>query len=114
MLTLLDSLKPLYDKQPAHVQARKRWLNLRVSYLGQAGRTDEALKLQKQLATDYPRDYSAQQQYARALADAGDYPAAYAWLTRVIVKEAKVLGYDAGYLRTAYTQFFAQRGRCAD
>ena len=42
---------------------RKRWQRpVRVSYLAQAGRTDEVMRLQKQLATDYPRDYSAQQQ----------------------------------------------------
>src|SRR5262249_49415160 len=101
-------------RQPAHVQGRKRWLQLRVSYLGQAGQRDLALKLQKQVATDYPRDYSAQQQYARALADAGDYPAAYAWLTRVLVKEAKWLYWEEGYLRGVYTQLLEQEGRYAD
>jgi tetratricopeptide (TPR) repeat protein len=114
MLALLDTLKPLYEKQPPHLQAGKRWLNQRVSYLNQAGRTDEALKLQKQLATDYPRDHYVQQQYAQALASAGDYPAAYAWLTRVLVKEAK---WDAGEeesLRGTYAGFLQQQGRFAE
>ena len=69
--------------------------------------------MQKQLAADYPRDYSMQQQYAQALAGAGDYPAAYAWLTRVLVKEAKWLGYEEESLRNTYTHLLQQQGRQA-
>ena len=114
MLTLLDTLKPLYDKQPVQVQARKRWKGLRVNYLTQTGRTDEALRSQKQMATDFPRDYSVQQQYAQALAATGDFPAAYAWLTRVLVKEAKLFDYEEDALRYAYTNLLQQQGRDAD
>ena len=59
--TLLDTLQPLYKKQPPHLHAIQRLQQQRVSYLNQTGRTDEALRLQKQLATDNPRDYAAQQ-----------------------------------------------------
>src|SRR5262249_47191964 len=94
LLALLDTLRPLYEKQLRRIQAGKRWRSLRVAALGEAGRTDEVLGLQKQLAADHPRDYSLQQQYAQALAGTGDYPAAYAWLTRVLVKEAKWLDHE--------------------
>ena len=40
----------------------------------------------KQLAADYPHDSSLQEQYVHALAEAGDYPAAYAWLERVLAR----------------------------
>jgi Flp pilus assembly protein TadD len=111
MLTLLDTLKPLYDKQPPHLHARQRWAQQRMSYLAQAGRTDEALRLHKQLAIDYPHDYGLQQQYAQALAGAGDYPAAYAWLTRVLVKDAKWLDWEDDSLHTTYAQLLQQQGR---
>jgi tetratricopeptide (TPR) repeat protein len=114
MLALLDALEPLYKQQPAHVQARKRWLHLRTSHLGQSGQTDQALRLQKQLATDYPHDYTLQQEYAQALAAAGDYPAAYAWLDRVLVKESRWLPYEEESLRNAYTRLLEQQGRYAD
>ena len=78
------------------------------------GRTDDALRLQKQLAADYPRDYSLQQQYAQALAGVGDYPAAYGWLTRVLVKEAKWLDLEEESLRSAYTDLLQRQGRYAD
>ena len=114
MLTLLDALKPLYDKQPAHVQARKSWLQMHAYNVAQTGRTDEALRLRKQLAANYPRDYSLQQEYAQALAGAGDYAAAYAWLTRVLVKDAKWLDHEEDALRTTYASFLQQQGRNAD
>src|SRR5262249_48081857 len=87
---------------------------LRVSYLNQADQTDEALRLQKQLATDYPRDVRLQEAYARALADAGDYPAAYAWLNRVLAKEARRTGGEEEALRNAFTHLLQQQGRFAD
>ena len=114
MLALLDSLRPLYDKEPPHVQAGKRWQTQRVAYLSQAGRTDEAMKVRKQLAADYPRDHDLQQQYAQTLAGAGDYPAAYAWLKRVLVKESKWADHEEEALRTTYTGFLQRQGRSAD
>jgi len=114
MLALLDVLQPLYERQPAHVQSRKRWQHLRVTYLSRTGRSDEALRLQKKLAIDYPRAYSVQQEYARAVANAGDYPAAYAWLTRVLVKEARWRDWEEESLRNVYTQLLQQQGHFAD
>ncbi|HEV3120214.1 MAG TPA: hypothetical protein VGY58_24345 [Gemmataceae bacterium] len=114
MLRLLDVLQPLYERQPDHVQARKRWRHLRVSYLSQTGQTDEALRLRKQLAEDYARDYSLQREYAQALGNAGDYPAAYAWLTRVLVKQAKWHENEEEALRASYAQLLQQQGRYAD
>ena len=114
MLTLLDALKPLYDKQPAHVHARKSWLQMRANNVSRTGRTDEALQMKKQLAIDYPRDYALQQEYVQALAAVGDYPSAYAWLTRVLGKEAKWLNYEEETLRTTYTSLLQQQGRNAD
>lgn len=114
MLTLLNTLKPLYQKQPTHVHALKRWRGLQVSYVNQTGRADDALALRKAMAADYPRDYYLQVQYAQALAGAGDYPAAYAWLTRILVKDAKWLDGEEESLRNTYTQFLRQQGRYVD
>jgi predicted Zn-dependent protease len=114
MLALLDILRPLYQRQPATVQGPKRWLHLRVSYLTQTGQKDEALRLRKQLAADHPRDYGLQQEYAQALASAGAYADAYAWLTRVLVKESRWLDYEEESLRSVYTQLLRQQGRYAD
>jgi predicted Zn-dependent protease len=114
LLTLLDVVKPLYDLQPVHVGAGNRWLRWRASYLDQVGRPDEALSLRKKLASDYPHDNSAQRQYAQALANTGDYPAAYAWIARILVKESKWVGHEEESLRNTYAQLLRQEGRYAD
>ena len=69
----------------------KRWNEWRCNVLERTGQSQEVLKLRKQLAADYPHDYNLQQQYARALANVGEYPAAYAWLDRVLVPASKWL-----------------------
>ncbi len=97
-LRLLDALRPVYERQPAHVLAMKRWNESRCNILERTGQSQEVLKLRKQLAADYPHDYGLQQQYARALANVGEYPAAYAWLDRVLVPAAKWLPYEEEYL----------------
>ncbi len=111
MLALIDVLRPLYEKQPAHVHAGKRWLELRIAYLEQAGRTDEALRLRKDVAMAYGHNQGVQQQYAQALANAGDHPAAYAWLTRVLGKDAKWREEEAEALHNLYAQLLEQEGR---
>src|SRR5262249_12228441 len=68
MLALLDQLKPIYSRQPGHRHSMKRWTVQRLSALQQTGQTDETLRVQKQLAVEWPRDSGLQQQYAQALA----------------------------------------------
>ena len=89
-LRLLDALRPVYERQPADVLAMKRWNEWRCNILERTGQSQEVVKLRKQLAADYPHDYNLQQQYARALANVGEYPAAYAWLDRVLVPAVEV------------------------
>ena len=80
---MLDALRPIYERQPVHVLAMKRWNEWRCNILERTGQGQEVLKLRKQLAADYPHDCGLQQQYSQALANAGDFPAAYSWLDRV-------------------------------
>jgi len=111
MRDLLDRLKPIFARQPAHRQSLKRWTQLRLSALQQTGQTDEALRWQKQLAVDFSRDYSLQQQYAQALASAGNYSAAYAWLKGVLDNNAHWFPYEEEYLRNTYAQILEGQGR---
>ena len=55
-LQLLDALRPVYERQPAHVLAMKRWNESRCNILERTGQSQEVLKLRKQLAADYPHD----------------------------------------------------------
>ncbi len=113
-LHLLDVLRPVYERQPAYVLAMKRWSESRCTRLQQSGQSQAVLALRKQLAADYPHDYNLQQQYARALADGGDYPAAYAWLDRVLAVEKRP-PYDEVYLCIdCYAEMLRQEGRYED
>jgi predicted Zn-dependent protease len=114
MLTLLDVVQPSYQRQPAYRQALKRWQQMRANYLVQAGQGDQALALMKVLATNYPQDFGLQHNYAQALVNAGDYPAAYAWLNRILVKDARWSPSEEESLRSQYTQFLAAQGRYPD
>ncbi len=109
-LALLDALRPTHDKQPPHLQARKHWLLHRLAHLA----SDEAAKLRKQLADDHPRDVALQRDHAQALAAAGDYAGAYAWLTRALGKDAKWNDGEEAALLTAYAALLEQQGRYAD
>ena len=72
------------------------------------------LKLRKQLAADDPHDYGLQQQYAQALANVGDYQAAYAWLDGVLVPASKWLPQEEECLVAAYSELLQQQGRYDD
>jgi predicted Zn-dependent protease len=113
-LRLLDALRPVYERLPAHVLAMKRWNESRAGALERAGQSQQVLEIRKQLAADYPHDYNLQQQYARALAGVGEFPAAYAWLDRVLVPEAKWQPYEEECLVTTYADLLRQQGRYDD
>jgi predicted Zn-dependent protease len=113
-LALLDVLKPIFARQPAHRHALKSWMQERMTTLQQAGQSEEALRLQKQLAADWPHDADVQEQYARGLASAGDYPAAYACLERALAGDNRWLPREEESLRNTYAQFLETQGRFAD
>lgn len=104
-----DALQKVYERQPAHLEAAKTWRSRRVSLFEQAGQSDKAAQLAKELATDYPRDYYLQYRYAQALANTGDYVAAYAWLDRVLA--AKWEPSQEESLRGQYAEFLRLQGR---
>jgi predicted Zn-dependent protease len=83
-LKMLDVLRPVYDRQAAFLQGGKSWRRLRLGVLQRAGQSDLARSVAKQLALDYPHDYTAQQEYAQALFQAGDYTSGYAWIDRTL------------------------------
>jgi len=113
-LALLDALKPVFARQPAHVAAMRSWMDRRAGYLQSTGQGDQALALRRQIAQQSPHDANAQQQYARALADAQDYEAAYAWIAKVLGPDARWLPYEEESLRSVTTDLMRQQGRYAE
>jgi predicted Zn-dependent protease len=114
MLSLLDALKPTYERQPPHLAALKSWLQHRLNFLNSANRNTEALAVQKQLAEKWPHDASEQVRYADALANQGQWTAGYAWLDRVNVAEAKWYPWEDEMLRAMYADLLNRQGRWTD
>jgi tetratricopeptide (TPR) repeat protein len=114
MLALLDTLKPVFERQPQYLLGLKQWNQQRVNYLQQTGRSDEWLALQKQLAQEYPHDANLQYQYAQSLANSGDNESAYAWITQALTDEARWLPHEEEMLRNCYCQLLEQEGRYPD
>ncbi len=113
-LRLLTSLKAVYERQPAHRRALKGWQERRIGLLQNIGQPDDALREQKQLASENPRDYGLQQRYAQNLFNNADYDAAYGWLTQALAAETKWHDYESDSLRNTYASFLQQQGRYAD
>ncbi|MCL4202229.1 MAG: hypothetical protein KJ000_07025 [Pirellulaceae bacterium] len=114
MLALLDALQPVYERQAAHRQAVKSIESRRAIYLRSTGQSDRALALERRLAEQYSHDANVQQQYARSLASAGEYDAAYAWLDAASKPEARWLPHEQQMLRNTYTELLWQQGRYTD
>ncbi len=108
-LALLDLLRPIYARQ-----GLKLWLQHRAAALQRAGQPDETLRVYKELAAGWPRDVSLQAQYARALADGGDHPGAYAWLERALAGEPRWLPHEEETLRSTHAALLESQGRLAD
>ena len=113
-LQLLVVLQPIYARQPEYLQSMKRWTEWRCNILERTGQSQEVVKLRRQLAADYPHDCALQQQYAQALANVGDYPAAYNWLDGVLVPASKWLPDEEEILVTNYADLLQQQGRYDD
>jgi tetratricopeptide (TPR) repeat protein len=110
MLELLETLRPIFERQDPLLAAIKHWNQQRINYLRNAGQQEEALALQGELAEQYPRDYNLQQQYAQSLVNARRFDGAGSWLDRVLVEESKWLTHEEESLRNVYTQMLRNRG----
>ncbi len=113
MLALLDTLKPVYERQPAHLLAMKTWTQQRIDLLGGVGRSDEAMELQKQLVQQYPYDTNVQTRYIQALFNASLPDEAYAALDKALAL-GDWLPYERDSLRSQYADMLFNQGRYED
>ena len=111
MLTLLNTLKPVHERQPAYLESMKSWGQQRGNYLQQSNQPAEALKLQAELAKNYRHDYSLQGQYAQSLWNAGEHEAAYAWLAAALASDFPWHVYEQDAMRSQVTQLLEQEGQ---
>ncbi len=111
-LQLSDQLAPVYADLPPHVGSRRGWQQNRANALRNAGRPEDALALEKQIAAENPRDLGAQTQYMQSLFNRGDHDAAFAHLKTQLDAEWSA-GEDES-LRSTYANWLEQLGRLPD
>lgn len=113
-LTLITSLQPVYAAQPEYVGGELQWKQRRVDVLQSLGRIEERLALHRELAAAVPWDAWRQIAYARDLASAGQYDAAYAWLQQELDRNPRRTEDDKNQLVFAYADLLNGQGRYAD
>lgn len=113
-LALIEVLEPVYQRQPARLQAMQAWRQQKRQHLNNLGQFELVLAIDKEMAEANPTSPYNQTQYAQTLAASGDYPAAFAWLEKVLAGPVKWSPSEAQNLRQTHVQMLLNLGRYAD
>ena len=115
ILTLLDILKPVYERAIHQPGALQRWEGDRLNYLRSAGKNDEALKFHAVLAEKYPKEHGVG--YLRQLFyTLNDYETGSAWLEKLLdiaTKEEWEL-WRQEQLHHTHADYLENKGRYGD
>lgn len=99
-LALVDSLKPVYQRQKHIVEVMQQWDQYVIYALQSMDRPEELFAKQRQMAQDYPFNYTVQTNYANALASRGEIDAATKYLAEIELKNAPWQDYELQQLRS--------------
>ena len=100
MLSLLDQIEPVFNRQPEHSLAKRQRRQKRAAALSQLNRNPEALAIWRELSTTAPWNTNAAVTYARQLDSTGDFAGAKTWLRQRLDVE-QYNGYEREQLRNA-------------
>lgn len=115
-LEILNTLKPVYDRQPEHAGAERMWLNLQIGVLSGLGHNDQVVELRHKLAVENPWDATSQTAYAYALINTRqDHDSAVDWLRTSLTDHADkwTTNQDESFRNIIATQLEG-RGRYAE
>ena len=113
-LEFVELLKPVYDRQPAELDATISWQQILANTYDRLGRIDEMLALKEKLAANAPWDVSKQTDYAQRLMQAGQADAAYDWLQKQLDRKVERDNSEDEILRTAYANLYRGEARWED
>ena len=113
-LPVVESLKPVAQRQPADSNALHNWRDHLVGALENAGHNAAALDLRRVLAEQLPWETSRQTEYARRLMSSDKSAEAYAWLDQQLARKIERTSSDQDSLRTAYADLYRTEFRWAD
>ncbi len=113
-LALLDTLRPVFARQPAHLQAIKSWKQQRANWLANLGRDDESLAIYRELAETYPTDFGVQLTYVQNLQNRQEYEAQRKWIERALSSDVVWLPQEVDQFRSSYAQSIRAQERYED
>ncbi|MDB5385309.1 MAG: Vault protein inter-alpha-trypsin, partial [Planctomycetaceae bacterium] len=113
-LELVQLLKPLYDRQPAELDAVTRWQDRLASCYEALGRGEEALGIRKVLAEQSPWNLYAQIEFSRRLRSVGQTDASLAWLKQELDRKIERTASESEALNAALADFYRSQARWED
>ena len=111
--TVLQTLKPVYDRQPAICGASFTWRDHQIRVLRSLGRLREHLDLQKLQAEEQPWNVFHQTRYAQDLSLFGEHKKADQWLKSLTQSGRKYVDYEFDLIWEAWTDLLRSRGESA-
>ncbi len=113
-LVEVESLRPVYERLPAELEAVTQYQEALANALANTGRIEESLEQCRLNRVARPWDIYAQVDYARRLLNAGHADAAYAWLDKQLASELKLRATDLDTLYNGYAELYRQQYRWSD
>jgi Flp pilus assembly protein TadD len=110
-LEFVERLKPVYDRQPAELDAKSLWQDLLAGAYDRLGRTEDALAIKRTLAEQSPWDVNRQTDYARRLSQAGRPVSGREWLQKQLDRREERTPSEDESLRTTITDLYRSEGR---
>lgn len=110
MLELVNTLKPLYERQPEELNVVPRWESYLLSAYDSLNRKEQALALRRKIAERSPWDVYQQSNFATQLAQAGQPQAAIDWLKRALERPERRTPSESETLRTALAEQYRNQG----
>ena len=111
---LVESLKPVFEKQFEPESSLLNWNQRWLTVLDKTGRSDEALKLAQQMATDHPGNVNLQISYVDRLSSASRRDDGYAYLESQMKLQNHWEDYELTRLREHYANMLEGDSRYAD
>ncbi len=111
---LVELIGPVYDRQPAELDARSTWLDFQLRSFDALQRKTEALELAQKRSASQPWQLHWQTDYASRLMAAGQPEAAYAWLQQELDRRVERPLYEEETLRTALAEQYRTQARWTD
>jgi tetratricopeptide (TPR) repeat protein/Mg-chelatase subunit ChlD/outer membrane lipoprotein-sorting protein len=111
LLSILDTLEPVFDRQPEWQHWIGDWKRRKADILANLGRGDESLALYRELAEAYPRDFGMQIAYVQKLNGICEYEMMRTWIDRLLASDTPWVNSELDPMHSYYLQSLREQER---